>query len=276
MKYFHILFIFSVLLIAGCNRNEDPPITKEGKIIVLMYHRIVQGVPSNLYERSVDDLKKDIDYLEKNNINVISFNDLVSISESGKMPGGNSAIITFDDGDKSWFTLALPLLKEYKMKATFFLWVYMIGHDSFLSWKEVELMSYYTLADGIKPFTFGSHSYSHQFLSDRKAGFTDMNEYNRFLDYELGESKRIIEEHTPGVVNILALPFGNGAGDSDIIAAAERNGYIFIRTSINGAISDPAFDFYELPALPMLNKTESAEIGYYLEEEINHFSNMIR
>jgi len=267
MKYFHILFIFSVLLIAGCNRNDDPPITKEGKIIVLMYHRIVQGGTSNLYERSVDDFEKDIDYLEKNNINVISFNDLVSISESGKMPDSNSAIISFDDGDKSWFTIAQPLLKEHKMKATFFLWVYMIGHDSFLSWKEVELMSYYTLADGIKPFTFGSHSYSHQFLFDRKAGFSDMNEYNRFLDYELGESKRIIEEHTPGEVNILALPFGNGAGDSDIIAAAEKNGYNFIRTSINGAISDPAFDFYELPALPMLNTTESTEIGYYLEQD---------
>jgi len=265
MKICHILLIFSILLVTGCSRENEPVIEKDGRIIILMYHRIVKGEASNLYERSLADFEEDLQYLQKNNISVISFHDLLNISGSPKMPAGNSAIITFDDGDSSWFTLVQPLLKKYKIKATFFLWVYMIGRDSFISWQEVEVMSHYTLQGGVKPFTFGSHSYSHPFLYGRKAGFADPDEYKRFLDYELGESKRIIEEHTPVPADILALPFGDGAGDEDIITAAERNGYNFIRTSINGAIDDPDTDLFILPSLPMLNDTEPGEIGYYLD-----------
>jgi peptidoglycan/xylan/chitin deacetylase (PgdA/CDA1 family) len=229
-----------------------------------MYHRITSGDPGNLYERNIQDLKKDFEYLRGHNINVINFYDLAEIKESGKMPKGNYAIITFDDGDHSWFSLVQPLLKEYKYSATFFLWVYMIGRNSFLDWKDVELMSHYTLEGGIRPFTFGSHSFSHQYLYSARNGFSDLEEYNRFLDYEFRESKRIIEEHVPASVEIFALPFGDGAGDDLIIAAAERNGFKFIRTSNQEIISTADSDLFSVPAIPMLDKTESKAIGFYL------------
>jgi hypothetical protein len=140
----------------------------------------------------------------------------------------------------------------------------MIGHDSFLSWDEVELMSNYMYSGGERPFTFGSHSFSHQYLLDRKTGFSSMSEYNSFLDYELGESKRIIESHTPIDVSVLSLPFGNGAGDTDIIAAAKRNGYKFIRTSVWGAIDSPGVSLFAIPSLPILDATNTDEIASYL------------
>ena len=128
-------------------------------------------------------------------------------------------------------------------------------------------MSHYTLPGGNRPFTFGSHSYSHPYLYGRKAGFANDSEYNLFLDYELGESKKLIEIHTSQAVTILALPFGDGAGDPDIIAAADRNGYKFIRTSIYGAIKNPLIDLYSIPSLPILSDTNSDEIGYYLSNK---------
>jgi hypothetical protein len=48
------------------------------------------------------------------------------------------SIITFDDGDHSWFTLVKPLLLKYSGN-NIFLWTYMIGHDSFIAgmkWKK--------------------------------------------------------------------------------------------------------------------------------------------
>jgi len=255
---------FFLLFINSCSRQNDPVPEEKGKIIVLMYHRIVKGEASNLYERSVDDLEADLKYLKDNNVRILNFNDLEAIQVSSEMPNGNSAILTFDDGDHSWYTLVRPLLLKYRMKATFFLWTYIIGHDSFLTWDEVAEMSNYTLSGEERPFTFGSHTYSHQYLYRNKGAFANSTEYNAFLDYELGQSKEIIEKYVPGFVTVLALPFGDGAGDSEIIAAAQRNGYKFIRTSKWGAIENSDLDLFYIPSLPMLDTTESELIGSYL------------
>jgi len=259
-----IFSVLSLFLIAGCSPEDDPEPAEKGKIIVLMYHRIVKGAATNLYERSIEDLESDLKYLKNNNIKVISFNDLESISTTGEMPDGHSAIITFDDGDHSWYTLVRPLLLQYHMKATFFLWTYMMGHDSFLTWDEVEDMSGYTLNGGERPFIFGSHTYSHQYLFRNKDEFATPAEYNAYLDYELGKSKEIIETHSPGPVTTLSLPYGDGAGDSEIIAAAQRNGYKFIRTSNWAAIDNSDFNLFVIPSLPMLDSTEPEMIGEYL------------
>jgi peptidoglycan/xylan/chitin deacetylase (PgdA/CDA1 family) len=253
-----------IILLTGCYGKDKPEPSNNGKIIILMYHRIVKGEASNLYERSIENLEADLKYLKNNNIKVLSFSDLEAILAGGSMPEVNSAIITFDDGDSSWFTLVKPLLLKYKLKATFFLWTYMIDHDAFITWNEVEDMSHYTLIGGEHPFTFGSHTYSHQYLLQSKGGFASASEYNAFLDYELGQSKEIIEKHTPGSVSILSLPYGDGAGDPEIIAAAQRNGYKFIRTSTWGAIENPGQNLFMIPSLPILDTTKSELIGSYL------------
>jgi len=263
-RIFLFLIIIGNLFYTGCSRTDEPLPLREGNVIVLMYHRITAGEALNLYERNAADFEEDLMYLIYNKINIISFNDLEKIKESGKMPEGNSAVICFDDGDHSWYTIAVPLLRKYRMNATFFLWAEMMGRNSFLNWQEVAYMSNITYPGGVKPFTFGSHSYSHQYLLGRKGSFSTIDEYNTFLDYELELSKSLIETYTPGEVTILALPYGDGAGDPDIIAAAKRTGYSFIRTSRYGAIRDPDFDLFNIPSLPMLDNTEQNEIGYYL------------
>lgn len=251
-------------LITGCSPENDPEPEAPGKVIVLMYHRIIKGEATNLYERSIYNLEKDLKYLKENRIKVLNFSDLEIIKTTGSMPEGNSAIITFDDGDSSWYTLVRPLLIKYQLKATFFLWTYMMDRDSFVTWEEVEDMSHYTLRNGERPFTFGSHTYSHQYLLRNKDGFASTAEYNSFLDYELVKSKEIIEKHIPGSVTILSLPYGDGAGDMGIISAAQKNGYNFIRTSIWGAIENPSLNLFVIPSLPMLDSTKSELIGTYL------------
>lgn len=260
----HLAFLLLYLSLSACKpeSGEDP--AGAGKIIVLMYHRIVDGTAGNLYERSISDLESDIKYLKDNNINIIDFAELGTVLSGGKMPSGNSAILTFDDGDHSWYSLVRPLFAKHKIKATFFLWTNMIGEDSFLSWEEVEGMSHYMISPGIRLFTFGSHSCSHRYLYQSIDEFHSSEEYNAFLDYEFGISKQTIEKHTPGHVRIFALPYGDGAGESEIISAAQRNGYEFIRTSVWGAIENPETDPFIIPSLPMLDSTDQQLIGTYL------------
>jgi len=255
-------YLFLLLLaLSGCNHEPEPA---TGEVIILMYHRISEGEPVNLYERSVADFEDDLVWLNENNVTVIDFGELEKIVSGEKKLTSDAAIITFDDGDHSWYTLALPLLKQYRMKATFFLWTSKIGMNSFLTWDEVELISRYMDSNGENPFSFGSHSASHQYLLARKEALGAGAAYDAYLDEELGGSKRMIDAHIPGSVSAFALPFGNGAGDPDIIAGAQRNGYRYIRTSERKVTGSPATDLYRLPSLPILNDTPSDLIGQYL------------
>jgi peptidoglycan/xylan/chitin deacetylase (PgdA/CDA1 family) len=257
-------FLIILMSLTGCDRSELS-YEQEGSIVILMYHQIVEGNANGTYDRTAIDFENDLKYLKDNNIKVIDFSFIDKIKDSGKIPGGNYAIITFDDGDISWYNIVRPLLLKYGMKATFFLWTQNIGKETFLNWSQVEYMSRYMYPDGSRPFRFESHSYSHPYLLGKKAVFESTDSYNLFLDYEFGESRRIIESHTLLPVNILALPFGDGAGDAEIIAASERNGYKMIRTSRRGIIKDPVTDLYDLPSLPVLNNTISDQIGLMLD-----------
>jgi poly-beta-1,6-N-acetyl-D-glucosamine N-deacetylase len=259
--FLHILIV--IIVLAGCTRSEILP-RKEGRIIILMYHRIVEGSTDNLYERNSSDFENDIKYLNDNNIKVISFHDLEGIKETGVMPSGNCAILTFDDGDVSWYSIVRPILLKHGLEATFFLWTLNIGTKTYVDWSQVEYMSRYMYSDGRRPFAFESHSYSHPYLAGSKANYANTNDYNRFLDFELGESKRIIESHTLLPVTILALPFGDGQGDQDVLAASERLGYKMIRTSARGTIDYSSVDLFNLPSLPVLNNTVTDQIGMLL------------
>ena len=264
MKSNYSIFLIIFLLITSCTKQTDPSLSGKGKIIVLMYHRLVEGKAATLYERSAKDFEADLKYFTDKNINVISLNDLEKVFTSGKMPETRSVVITFDDGDNSVYTLARPLLLQYKMRATFFLWTNMINHDSFMTWNEVELMSNYMYSEGERPFVFGSHTFSHQYLMQRRAGFTTSAEYNSFLDYELGESKKSVDSHSAGETSVLSLPFGDGNGDLDIISAAKRNGYKFIRTSVWRNIDKPDVNLYAIPSLPVLDTTKMTFVESYL------------
>ncbi|MRR21731.1 hypothetical protein EG830_01975 [bacterium] len=253
-----------VSLLAGCERNPGPETVDDPRVIILMYHRITAGDAGNLYERSATDFEKDLKYLKNNNIQTIDFGELKEIVSGNKELLTHAAVITFDDGDHSWFTLVVPLLKQYRMKGTFFLWATKIGTDSFLSWDEVELMSNHAYEGGVRPFTFGSHTMYHRYLMTMKEALGGGEAFAEYLDEELGGSKILIDAHINGSVEALSLPYGDGAGDPDIIAAAQRHGYGFIRTSERDVTGTSSTDLLRLPSLPMLDDTTQETIGDYL------------
>lgn len=256
--------IIAVLLMTSCTKLPDPEPVDNPRVLILMYHRITEGDAGNLYERSAAEFENDLIYLRENNVRVISFSELAAVVSGETELTAHAAVITFDDGDHSWYTVAAPLLRKYRMKATFFLWGSKIGMDSFLTWDEVKRMSSYTLDGGVRPFSFGSHTTSHHYLMNVKAALGGGEAFAAYLDEELGGSKRLIEDHIYGTVNALALPYGDGAGDPDIIAAARRHGYSFIRTSERNVTGTPSSDLFRLPSLPLLNDTEQEQIGDYL------------
>jgi peptidoglycan/xylan/chitin deacetylase (PgdA/CDA1 family) len=266
MKILLSIIIFYALLVSGCSGEKNGNNGGcGGSVVILMYHRIIDGEAKSTYERSLMNFKNDINILITNNINIIDFRQLESFVSAGRIPEGNHAIITFDDGDISWYNTVRPVLAEAGLKATFFLWAGASGTNTFVDWERVRLMSSYRHSGGSPLFTFESHSFSHPYLASARDNLGNGAEYNSFLDYELGESKRLIEAATGTSVSVLALPYGDGAGDELIIAAAVRNGYTMIRTSEITVLNEENANLFRLPGIAILNVTSSAEIGAHFD-----------
>jgi peptidoglycan/xylan/chitin deacetylase (PgdA/CDA1 family) len=102
-------------------------------------------------------------------------------------------IITFDDGRKSVYEKAYPVLKKYDMPATLFVITSMPGTDSetYLSWQEIR-----TLADS--GWEIGGHSHTHPNL-------TKISEADAV--HEVEQSFRILSEKGFSPVSF-ATPFG--------------------------------------------------------------------
>lgn len=235
----------------------------KARTLILMYHNIsgLSRPEAGDYDRSVFDFENDLIYLRDNGYTVIGLDDLLKI-QSGALVYPESArlaIITMDDGFASAYTRAFPLLKKYDAKVTFFLPTSFISTVGHLTWSQVRLMRSYRNARGVQLVSFGSHSVDHRSLAYSaypEGTFASRTAYLLFLNMELGQSRRMIQTMISQFPIFLALPYGQGAYDPDIIAAAKRNNYSGIRTSEYG-LDFAAFDAYNanwnfnLPSLPM-------------------------
>jgi len=134
--------------------------------------------------------------------------------------GKDGLVITFDDGDRSIYHYAFPILKKYGVRAIVFLIVDYIGMDDLwditplggksphLSWDEIREMKEWGIV-------FGSHTMSHRNLTKLTAAE---------MVHELGESKRALEEQL-GPVDCISYPFNRV--NSDVIRQVKQAGYKF-------------------------------------------------
>lgn len=95
--------------------------------VVLMYHRVVERLPEEPYDRDLcvtgDTFDMHMDLLSR-------LFTVVPIEEVARSrPVGRTCAITFDDGWLDNYQVAYPILKKYQIPATIFLPTAMIGTD---------------------------------------------------------------------------------------------------------------------------------------------------
>jgi peptidoglycan/xylan/chitin deacetylase (PgdA/CDA1 family) len=219
------------------------PKRQNPKLLVVMYHNLVFGRTGNVYNRDIYNFEHDLAFLRRN-FEIIGFEDLPDIANGTRTIDTDTAIITFDDGDLSMYAIAYPLLKEFDLKATFFLVPSFMGEVGYMSWEHAAEMASWRNRNGERLFSFGSHTMTHRSLSD----LTELE-----ILKELVLSKRIIEERIGFPVISLALPFGGGRGRAEVLEAARIAGYTIIRHSIPGALPMSAVDLLDVHALNVEN-----------------------
>lgn len=233
------------------------------KILILMYHNIVTGFPTNEYDRKKSDFEDDLKYLQSKNYQIISMEDLLKLKSGQMQLNSDAVIITFDDGYAACYSKAVPLLKKYNMPATFFIVPEWVGTSNYMSaWSKVWEMHDYTNGQGKQLFSIHSHTSSHPFLQKAKSNFTPAV-YQNFLNLQLGESRNWIVDVTQQPSMFLALPYGDGAGDTAITNTAIRQGYDGIRTSERASFTLDQMDLYRLPSLPILSTTRIQSMEKY-------------
>lgn len=184
-------------------------------IPILTYHRFAENCSSPLC-MPTKTFERQMQYLKENGYHVITAEDLAAFLEYRQGLPNKSVLITMDDGYRSVYNIAYPILNKYGFKATLFIYTSFVGVSKMaITWNQLKEMQ----ANG---FTIGSHTINHSDLTNPKEGETEQKHIAR-LKEELYGSKTIIDQKLGQDTYFLAYPFGYY--DQRSIQMAKAAGY---------------------------------------------------
>jgi len=169
-------------------------------IPILTYHRFSERCTSPLCvpARVFDQQMK---YLKTHGYHVLNPSELLAFLEYRQGLPKKSVLITMDDGYRSVYNIAYPILKKYGFTATLFIYTSFVGvSGTAITWKQLRKLK----AEG---FTIGSHTVFHTDLTKKKEGETK-NDFLARVTRELFESKKIIDRKLKQNTFIFAYPYG--------------------------------------------------------------------
>jgi peptidoglycan/xylan/chitin deacetylase (PgdA/CDA1 family) len=137
-----------------------------------------------------------------------------SVSSSDINPATDKAVIlTFDDGYKSQYTNAKPILDKYGYKATFYIICNYVGDgegqakpNARMNWEDIAAL----YKEG---YDIGSHSMNHKDLSQM---------LKKMVDFEVGQSKQCLLDHGINNPTSFAYPFNGGSDKAAVIDTVSK------------------------------------------------------
>lgn len=212
-----IIFKRGRAIVIPLKDNNRAGLNPEGfqTVPVLTYHRFAESCDSPLcMPESTFELQ--MRYLKDNGYRAITAEQLLAFLEYRQRVPKKSVLITMDDGYRSVYDIAYPILKKYGFTATLFIYTSFVGASRMaITWDQLKEMQLYG-------FTIGSHSIYHSDLSRPKEGETQP-EYISRVKEELFGSKKIIDQKLGQNTYLFAYPFGYY--DQRSIQTAREAGY---------------------------------------------------
>lgn len=109
-----VLFAYNLNGIADAIQVSNKT-TSEPLVPIIMYHHVKSSQPGK-DSITQSEFEDDLKYLQKNNYNTITMQDLIDyVYNDGELPE-NPIILSFDDGLLSTYLNVYPLLQQYNMK----------------------------------------------------------------------------------------------------------------------------------------------------------------
>jgi peptidoglycan/xylan/chitin deacetylase (PgdA/CDA1 family) len=195
---------------------------------ILCYHKFskFKGDLMTVPERAFEEQMR---FLKEAGYHVLTMDQFFDFLDfKGQIPG-KSVVITIDDGWRSAYDIAFPILKRYGYAATLFVYTDFVGGGSkAMDWDAVREMA----KNGID---IQCHTKTHRALS--KAENEGFREYFEAIQRELTESARVIKTRAGTDVKYLAYPYRDT--NNIVVALLEKLGYRGAFTVTRG--SDPFF-----------------------------------
>ena len=255
MRQTALLFVFFfVCLPAFKGIAEELPSNDFGEsgATVLIYHRFGEDkYPST--NIGIERFREQLEYLKTNAYKVISLQQLVQFLKEGSKLPEKSVVITIDDGYRSVYEEAWPLLRKYGYPFTVFLYAKATEnrHWNYLSWDQVKEMK----AEGVD---FQNHGYAHNYMASKPSGM-NMDEYRAWLKEDIAVSTRILTEKLNKRPYFFAVPYGEY--NKPLLDEVRSFGYQAILLQDPGSVSSDT-DPFAIPREPILG-TDWSTIDHF-------------
>lgn len=200
--------------------------TDHKEVVCFVYHRFGDNrYPST--NISLADFEAHLQYLRDHGYQVLTFADAIDYLQSNQ-ENRKTAVITIDDGYKSFYANGLPLLEKYGYPATVFINTETVGGGDYMSWFELK-------DAGNRKIEIGNHTHSHAY-------FLNLPENSRYetFDDEIRLSQKIIKEQLGLTPTTFAYPYGELDPKMEAIirnagfkaAAAQNSGVISAQSNL--------------------------------------------
>ena len=208
-----------------------PPSVDDGiRVSVLGYHDVGENLPETAMRIRTSKFRKQMEAIRQLGIKVISMEEFIAWKKNGTPIPAKSILITFDDGWKSNYTDAFPVLREYGFPYTIYLYKdYVDGGGRALTTAMIQEMK---AAGGL---AIGCHSVSHPYpLTVKNFRKKGANAFDAYLRKEMGESKYFLESKFQTKVATYAYP--GGFHTEEMFKLGTEFGYDAMFTVIPGKI----------------------------------------
>jgi peptidoglycan/xylan/chitin deacetylase (PgdA/CDA1 family) len=190
----------------------------EGQASILVYHRFGPVVADSMTIRT-STFRWQLEYLREHGYQVIPLRSWIAWRlNAAPVPPARSVVITADDGHQSVFTDMLPLVREFGVPVTLFIYPSAISNATYaMTWEQLRTLS----TTGL--FDIQSHSYWHPNFATEKRRLLPAG-YRAFALTQLTRSKAVLGQRVGVNVDLIAWPFG--VYDQELLQIAADAGYV--------------------------------------------------
>ena len=234
MKVDFLLLAFlgaSLLLLPA---KEEPSVLEDdgSRVSVLGYHVFHPTKEATQMRIPTAKFRQQMETIKNSNIPVITLDQFLAWRQGKRKLPPQSILITMDDGWRSVYQEAFPIMKELKLPFTIYLYKNYVGANR--GGRALSLAMIREMMDS-QLCSIGSHSVSHPFPSKvKKAAAQGPEAYQAFLRKELGTSKSFLEETFQTKITTYAYP--GGYHTPEMFPLAEEFGYHYLFTVKPGKV----------------------------------------
>ena len=211
-----LIAVVVCVLAGGPGPRADDSSPRDPGLLVLSYHDI-KDVAANDFTVGRDAFKAHLGFLKREGYRTITLDSLDAWRKGRAKLPSKPVMMTFDDGNRSDYTIAFSLLKEYGFSANLFL---LSDPDAYTKRR----LTHQQIKEMIQAgFGIGSHGASHRSL----VGLNPAD-----LKKEIHGSRRKLEADFGIRIQFFAYPFGNF--DESVAEAVKSSGYQGAFTTIPG------------------------------------------